>query len=464
MRTPRVHFRLYRSEVNALLRLALPIVFGQLGIMLMGVADTVQVGHMARDAKLALDAAGVANGVWITVAILGQNTLGVIAPLISKANEERDRRLVARLVRTALRVALLAGLGCAAVLVVLAFRFSWFGQHPAVEALASPYLLIVTASTLPLFFFLALRQLTDGLGHTRVAMSITLGAVLLNVGLNHLLINGVWIFPEWGLNGAGVATLVCRTGMALAMTVYVLRTPRFRVFLKTTSLGGAYNPNLLLRKVLSIGIPSGFQGFFEIAVFAFAALMVGWLGENQLAAHVIAINPASVTYMMVTGLAAAGGIRVGAGLGQRDRTAVLKSGTTALALGGLFMGVCCLLFLFANEQIVALYIRDREVAPIAARLVFIAGFFQLFDGIQAVSLGLLRGMADVNLPTVVTLVAYWVVGLPIGALLTFGFNLDVTGIWLGLTAGLMAAAVLLSWRFLAKARKLTFAPKPVGAK
>jgi len=143
---------------------------------------------------------------------------------------------------------------------------------------------------------------------------------------------------------------------------------------------------------------------------------------------------------------------------------VLKAGTTALALGGLFMGGCCLLFLFANEQIVSLYIRDREVAPIAAGLVFIAGFFQLFDGIQAVSLGLLRGMADVNLPTVVTLVAYWVIGLPVGALLTFQFGLDVTGIWLGLTAGLMAAAMLLSWRFVAKARRLTFAPKPVGVK
>ncbi len=449
----------YRPEIGTLLKLALPIIFGQLGIMLMGVADTIQVGHLDHDAKFALDAAGIGNGVWITIAIFGFNAQYVVAPLISKANEEGDSLQITRLLRGALRVALLMSVGCAGILVMLAFNFQWFGQSAEVSLRAVPFLLILTLSTVPIFLFTALRQLSDGLGHTRVAMVITLLALGMNVLLNYFLIYGNGGFPAWGLYGSGVATLVSRTFMALALWGYLRFGNDFRgYFLRP--LNPDNQPDFDLRplvfKLLKLGIPSGFQGFFEIAVFAFAAVMIGWLGENQLAGHLIAINLASVTYMMVTGLATAGGIRVGAGLGQHDRAAVLRSGTVALGLGGAFMAVCCLLFLTVGEAIAGLYIRDPEVASIAAGLLLIAGFFQLFDGIQAVSLGLLRGLADVNVPTAVTLFAYWIVGLPVGALLTFRFGWGATGLWLGLTAGLMAAAGLLSWRFFNKARRLRF--------
>ncbi|MCY7349595.1 MAG: MATE family efflux transporter [Cytophagaceae bacterium] len=463
MRKPAVVFRLYRAETLILSRLALPIVFGQLGIMLMGVADVIQVGHLETGAKFALDAAGVANGVWISVAIFGFNALYVVAPMVSKAHEEARPDEIGRLLRASLWVSLKMALFCVTVMAVLAFNFHWFGQNPRVTALATPFLLFLAASTVPMFLFTAFRQMSDGLSHTRVAMGITLSALLLNILLNYLLINGNWGFPPLGLNGSGIATLTARTYMALAIWGYVRYGKLFRNYLSL-----ALNPppekrrkrgeeaQSLQVKIFRLGIPSGFQGFFEIAVFALASVMIGWLGEDQLAAHLIAINPASVTYMMVTGLATAGGIRVGAGMGQRNRSAVLKSGTTALVLGGAFMALCCLVFLTANEQIVSLYIRDEAVAPIAAGLLLIAGVFQFFDGIQAVSLGLLRGLADVNIPTAVTLFAYWVVGLPVGCLLTFQYRFDVTGIWIGLTAGLMVAAILLSWRFVVKARKLRF--------
>ena len=454
MRTPAVIFRLYRAETRIMLKLALPIVFGQLGIMLMGVADVIQVGHLETNAKFALDAAGVANGVWISVAIFGFNALNVVAPMISKAHEEGRPGEINGLLRASLWVSLKMALFCVGLMTVLAFNFHWFGQNPRVTALATPFLLLLAASTLPMFLFTAIRQLSDGLSHTRVAMGITLSALLLNVGLNYLLINGNWGFPAWGLIGSGIATLTARTYMALGIWGYVWYGTLFRRYFKDFHLRNEVRS--LQTRILRLGIPSGFQGFFEIAVFALASVMIGWLGEDQLAAHLIAINPASVTYMMVTGLATAGGIRVGAGMGQRNRSAVLKSGNTALVLGGTFMALCCAVFLTANEQIVSLYIRDDSVAPIAAGLLLIAGVFQFFDGIQAVSLGLLRGLADVNIPTAVTLFAYWIIGLPVGCLLTFRYNLDVTGIWLGLTAGLMVAAVLLSWRFVAKARKLRF--------
>lgn len=454
-------YRLYRPELRTMLRLAGPIILSQLGIVLMGVADTVQVGRMAGEAKYALDAAGIANGVWITVCILGFNALGIVAPLISKAREAGDEEEISRLYRASQRVAVLAALGCGLIVAVLAWQFSVFRQSPFVEALAVPYLLLLVVSTLPIFWFTALRQLSDGLSHTRVAMLVTLSAVGLNVLLNHALINGVWGFPAWGLNGAGIATILSRLYMAGAQWVLLRREVRFRPYLDWPVRARWWGTHV--RKIFRIGIPSGMQGFFEIAVFSLAAVMVGWLGEEQLAAHLVAISPASVTYMMVTGLAAAGGIRVGAGLGQRSRSAILKSGTTALLLGGSFMLGTCLIFLAVPEWIVGLYIRDATVAPIAVSLVRLAGLFQLFDGIQAVSLGILRGLADVNVPTAITLFAYWGIGLPVGALLTFGFGLNVIGIWIGLTAGLAMAALLLSSRFYLRVRKLAGASAPTSS-
>jgi MATE family multidrug resistance protein len=344
----------------------------------------------------------------------------------------------------------------------MAWQFGVLRQQAAVEALAVPYLLLLVVSTLPIFWFTALRQLSDGLSQTRVAMFVTLSAVVLNVVLNHALINGAWGAPAWGLNGAGVATILSRLYMAGAQWVLLRRSARFGPYLSLPVQSRWWGTHV--RKIFRIGIPSGMQGFFEIAVFSLAAVLVGWLGEDQQAAHLVAISPASVAYMMVTGLAAAGGIRVGAGLGMQSRETVLRAGTNSLVLGGTFMLLTCALFLLAPEWIVGLYIRDATVAPIAVSLIRIAALFQLFDGIQAVSLGILRGLADVNLPTAITLFAYWGVGLPVGAYLAFGRGFDVIGIWIGLTAGLGAAALLLSIRFYWRVGRI-FAPDrpvPVG--
>ncbi|MFN8356811.1 MAG: MATE family efflux transporter [Spirosomataceae bacterium] len=447
-----VIYRLYRSEIQHTFRLALPIILGQLGIMLMGVADTIQVGHIDVDAKFALDASGIANAVFITIAILGMNALGVIAPMISKAKAQQDVTEVQRLHRASYYVAWLSGLVCGGIILFLSFHIEWFGQNPKVSHLAVPYLWIITISIFPMYLFLAIRQLSDGLSQTRVAMMITLSAVLFNVLFNHLLINGVWLFPKWGLNGAGVATLLARIYMALGIYLYVHKDPVIRHYLKAKKqLTQLWQ---LTSYIFKIGIPSGFQGFFEVAIFAFVAVMMGWLGENQLAAHMVAISPSSVSYMMVTGIGAAGGIRVGEGLGQRSRSAIIKSGTAALALGFGFMLICGLIFLLGNHWIVLLYIRDEAVMPIAATLVTLAALFQLSDGIQAVALGVLRGVADVNVPTAVTLFAYWGVGLPVGYYLTFVQQMDAIGLWIGLTAGLTAAAVLLTWRFYRRVHQL----------
>lgn len=442
----------YQQEIRQLFHLALPITLGQLGIMLMGVADTIQVGHIETDAKLALDAAGVANGVWITIGILGFNSLTVIAPMISKAHAENDTPKVITLFRSSFSVAIIASALCMLAMFAVSFNLDMLGQDAHVVALAKPYFQLIIFGFFFQCLFLAFRQLSDGLSHTRVAMYITLSAVVINVAFNHLLINGIWVFPKWGLLGAGVATLISRVYMAAAMWLYLRNNTIFEQYLRKLPP----TSELLVLPIFKVGIPAGLQGFFEIAVFAFAQIMIGWISTDQQAAHLIAISPASVSYMMVTGLAVAGGIRVGQGLGLRSQTVVQQAGRVSLMMSMAFMGIFCLVFLLFPEFVVGLYINDPAVATIAVILVMVAGVFQLADGTQTVSLGLLRGLGDVNIPTLITLVSYWVVGLPIGAYFAFEQNMEALGVWIGLTVGLVAASVLLTWRFFGEAKKLNF--------
>jgi multidrug resistance protein, MATE family len=210
----------------------------------------------------------------------------------------------------------------------------------------------------------------------------------------------------------------------------------------------------LVRKIIKIGIPSGLQGFFEVAVFSSAVVIIGWYGKYQQAAHMIAINMCSVTYMMVTGIASAGGIRVGHFWGLKDKKQMVAAGNTALGIGGGFMLVAALVFFIFPQFLIGLYTNDPQVVPVATVLLLIGGIFQLSDGLQATALGILRGIADVNFPTLITLFAYWIVGLPIGYVLGNYCGLKAAGIWVGFTLGLTASAVLLCWRFFRMVRKM----------
>lgn len=282
-------------------------------------------------------------------------------------------------------------------------------------------------------------------------MYITLSALILNIILNHILINGWGIIPALGLNGAGYATLTARTYMAIVLIIYTFRSSLFKPYLDAKI--AVDHTKTLVIKILKLGIPSGFQGFSEVAAFYGAVVMMGWISLHHKAAHQIAIGFVSLTYMAATGIAAAGGIRVGMGMGERNKTAVLKSGTAALLMGIIFMGICGLIFLTFNDFL-ASYVKDERVITLAAELIIWGGIFQLFDGIQAVSLGILRGIADVNIPTAITVIAYWIVGLPLCYLLGFSLKLEHIGIWIGLTLSLMVSAGLLSWRFYKKANAM----------
>jgi multidrug resistance protein, MATE family len=443
-------FEKYKKEAIEMLRLSMPIVISQLGIVGMGVADTIQVGQIDGKSAISVAAAGLSNSLFFTIAVIGLSAMGVVAPMISKVEAEENYPQIGQLFHANIRVAYLLGLITLVFCLFFTIFLSSMGQDPDVIAIAKPYNIVITISVIPLFLFASLRQLSDGLGKTQLAMFITLSALLLNILFNWLLINGIGFLPRLELLGAGFATLLSRIYMASALWFLIRKNDKLRDYTRAAKV----NLNHLVKKILTIGIPSGMQSFFEVAVFAGAVVIIGWYGKYQQAAHQIAISMCSVTYMMVTGIAAAGGIRVGHFWGLKDKSMILLSGTTALLMAGGFMTLCAAIFFIFYNPLVGLYTSDASVVPAAISLLIIGGFFQISDGLQVTALGILRGIADVNKPTGITLFAYWGVGLPVGYVLGQFYKLEAAGVWIGLTAGLSVSAILLCFRFYAMARKV----------
>lgn len=431
------------EETSKTLLLAFPIMVAQLGAIMMGVTDNIMVGHYL--GKIGLGVSGIANSIAFVIASIGIGGLAVVAPLISKARAEKNTSEVNRLFRAGLWVAVWFGLILGAIGYICIYFFDVFQQSAEINQKAPAFMAIIVLSNLFVFIFVASKQLSDGLSHTYVAMMITIMGLVINFIFNVLLINGYMGFPRMGLNGSAISTLITRILMVIAMLIYLFKAKIFQQYLQKK-----YNPlpvRDLVRYIFKIGVPSGLQFFFEIAAFSLAVVMMGWLGENQLAAHQIAINLASITYMMAAGLGVAGGIRVGEGRGLRSIQRIRMSGNIALLLVGTFMTLMMLVMIFFDRFLVELYISDTEVIEIAVKLMLIAAVFQLSDGIQVVALGILRGIADVNIPTWITMFAYWVVALPLGYFLGFPLKQNAIGVWIGLWAGLTMSAILLTSRF-----------------
>lgn len=433
-----------RTDLSDTFRLSVPIIIAQLSTVLMGLTDNLFVGRLL--GAVPLGAAGLANSMSFLLSSVGIGGLPVIAALVSQAEGRKSAVDVHRSYRAGIRVALLLSVVLGIVVAIVAVHFEWLGQTAEVNALARPFMLILSASNVPLFIFIAARQLCDGLRFPRVAMTITIAALVLNALFNYLFILGIGPFPRLGTQGSAVSTLLARVFMAGALLWYIHRSGRFRTYLEPAFARLPIAPDVWT--ILKLGLPSGLTFFFEIALFTAAMVIVGWLGADRLAAHQIAINMASSTYMMATGISSAAAIRVGSALGRRDWAGIRRAGLAGFVLSGLLMGAAGLIFLLFNSLLVNLYITDApDVARIAATLVFMAGFFQLSDGIQVVGIGVLRGLSDVNVPTLITLFSYWLVALPTSYLLGFTFGFDAAGVWVGLLVGLSVAAALLTARF-----------------
>lgn len=440
--------RLWRHEVRPTLALALPIMAGMVSQMLMGLADTIMVGRVG---VVPLAAASFVNAVGHLPLVFGMGLLSCIAVLTSQAYGARKPAEAGEVLRHGLLMS--AAMGLLAVLSMFALHpfLDRLGQPPEVVAAAGKYLLIFGASLLPALFAHGGKQFSDSLNHPWWPTFVMLGGVLLNVFLNWILIYGNWGAPALGLEGAGWATLIARTVMALVMIVYVLRAPAMRAFhpprWRTAFSGERF------RQMFHVGWPVGVQHFFEVSAFAAGAVMMGWISADAIAAHQIAISCAAMTFMSALGIGAAACIRVGHAYGARQFLRTRRIGFSAVTLAATLMAAFGVMFALAGKPIAGLFIESPTVIALTAQLLIVAAVFQIADGVQVTALSALRGLSDVRVPAVIAVVAYWFVALPVGYGLAFRAKLGAVGMWIGLASGLSAAAIGLAWRFHLQTRK-----------
>lgn len=450
-------WKLYRSHFRETVRLSIPITIGQLGFVMMGVVDNAMVGRVSAEA---LGAAFISNSVFFLVGVIGMGCMMAISPLVSIALAQGNKQGIRQILGSVTPANFIISTILLGIIWLFIWKFEWLRQTPEVTAMARRYLAIISISVYPLMAFMGLKSFWDAHEKTTIPMAITLIGVCLNALLNWLLIFGNLGFPRMELDGAAIATLITRLFMYLTLMIYTYRGKSMRPLALRWSRG-LYHAHTI-REIFRLGLPSGFQYFFEIGAFSGAAIMAGWLGSNELAAHGIAINLAAVTYMAASGFSAAGAIRAGYAFGLRDRKKVRLSGLAAVYLAFGFMGVSALFFLLSRNILPGLFTTDAQVATIAAQLLAIAALFQLSDGVQSVGLGITRGIKEVKLPTIITLIAYWIVGLPGAYLLGFNFQLGIAGMWYGLSLGLTISAFWLIFLFNQKTSAQNFKPLKIN--
>jgi len=423
-------------------KLALPVVLSQLGQVSVGVADSMMVGRLG---AVELAAASLANSIFFVLLMFGMGISMGITPLVSIAEGKGKMKRISSLFQHGLWINIFTAILLILIILMLSQGLHFLDQPEVVVQITIPYLLIITASLLPFMIFQTFKQFAEGLSQTKQAMYVTIFCNLVNVFLNWVLIYGKLGAPELGLNGAGIATLISRVLMPIMMGWYVIRSKRYHQF--DLQLGIKKLRFFMINRILKIGLPTGFQYIFEVSAFSAAAIMMGWIGVNALAGHQIALNLASISYMMAAGLSTAGMIRVSNQIGKGNQKGMREAGMVVFGMVLVFMFTCAVIFVVFRYTLPTFYIDDMEVIQISASLLVIAGLFQLSDGVQVVGLGVLRGMEDVKFPTIITLIAYWVLGLPLGYFLAFELEMGAEGIWYGLLIGLSITAVLLFFRF-----------------
>jgi MATE family multidrug resistance protein len=438
-----------KKHIRETFILAYPVIIGQLGFIMMGVVDSVMVGEIG---AAPLAGASLGNSFFFLIFIIGLGVAMSVTPLIAILVGAERFSECGIYFRQSLIVNMSLGLILMVIIVFCSDLFEFFNQPPEVATQASSYAKIIALSILPAMLFHTYKQFIEGFSIMIPAMVIAITANIINAFANWVFIYGNLGMPALGLDGAGWATFSSRVFMALTIALYVMN----KEFFKKYDVNFHFrNVNFkVIKKILQIGLPSGFQYFFEVGAFSFAVIMIGWLGTNPLAAHQIAINLASITFMSVLGISAAGGIRVGNEVGKKDISEVRRAGFTAIIMGASVMFICGIIFITFNKFLPTLYIDDAAVVKIASSLLIIAAIFQVSDGTQGVGIGVLRGLMDVKIPTLITFVAYWVIALPIGYVLGFIFDFGVQGVWVGLLLGLTASATMLTIRFNIKSRQL----------
>ncbi len=432
----------FYPDIKATVKLAIPISIAQLGHVMMGVVDSLMVGKVGTDS---LAAASLVNGLFFLVLVLGLGMTSAISPLIAIAVGEEKENECGVIMNQAFIVNIIFALILLCLLLIVAELILFLDQPQNVALLARSYLQIQAFSAIPFLVFQVYKQFCESVGSVIPPMIMAIVANISNAFFNWVLIFGKLGFEPMGLDGAGYSTLMNRSFMSIAIFIFVMKNPSFKKYdlhirLKNRSMK-------IIKKLVNLGVPGGFQYFLEVSSFSFAAIMIGWIGSKELAAHQIALNLASVTYMIILGIAAAGTIRVANAYGKRNTDMIRRAGFTALVLAATVMIIFGISFIILRNFLPTLYINNNEVLSLAGNLIIIAAMFQIFDGLQASGIAVLKGLTDVKIPMIFSFISYWIISIPIAALLGFYFMLGVIGIWVGLSLGLASVAVFSVVRF-----------------
>ncbi|MCK8521996.1 MATE family efflux transporter [Aquimarina sp. D1M17] len=441
----------YTKEFRYNLKLAAPVMMGMIGHTLVALVDNIMVGQLGT-AELA--AVSLGNSFMFIAMSLGIGFSTAITPLVAEADGENNFKNGKSAFKHGLFLCTTLGI-ILFLLILLAKPLMYLMNQPEeVVTLAMPYLDLVAFSLVPLISFQALKQFSDGLSMTKYPMYATLIANLVNVVLNYLLIFGKFGFPQMGIVGAAVGTLVSRIVMIIFLWIFLKQKEKSTAYVTQIKL--FVLENKMLKKILALGFPSALQMFFEVAIFTAAIWLSGILGKNPQAANQIALNLSSMTFMVAMGLSVAAMVRVGNQKGLLRFEDLRRIAISIFLLAFLIATVFALIFVVCNELLPMIYLDvndaenladTNEVIGIAAKLLIIAALFQISDAIQVTVLGALRGLQDVKIPTFITFIAYWVVGFPISYYLGLYTEYKSSGIWIGLLAGLTTSALLLYFRF-----------------
>jgi len=451
-------FKNYTKEFRYNVKLSVPVILGMLGHTFVQLADNIMVGQLGT-AELA--AVSLGNSFVFIAMSLGIGFSTAITPLVAEADGAGNKENAKSALKHGLVLCTVLG-STLFGLILLAKPIMYAMKQPIeVVELALPYLDLVAFSLVPLIIFQAFKQFSEGLSQTKYPMYATVVANIINIILNYLLIFGNFGFPEMGIVGAAIGTLVSRFFMVIYLWFILKTKEKFKYYV--TGFNFSRIEKAVMKKIIELGFPSALQMFFEVGIFTSAIWLSGVLGKNAQAANQIALNLSSMTFMFGMGLGVTAMIRVGNQKGLANFKELRRIAQSIFFLTFLLEIIFAALFLIGRHWFPSLYLDiedvanfadNTEVLVIAAELLLVAAFFQISDGVQVVVLGALRGLQDVKIPTLITFISYWLIGFPVSYYLCLHTDLKSTGIWIGLLTGLTASAIMLYIRFNYLTKKL----------
>ncbi len=446
-----MHFSTYTKEFRTNLQIAYPVILGMLGHTIVGIVDNIMVGKLG---ATELAAVSLGNSFIFIAMSIGIGFSTAITPLVAESDGKNDVEAGRNAFHHGLYLCTILGILLFVLILLSKPLIAYMNQPKDVVDLAKPYLDIVGFSLIPLVMYQAYKQFADGLSFTKYAMWATIIGNIINVVINYLLIYGIWFFPKLGIVGAAIGTIASRFVMLGFMHYMMAKKKKFHPYFKHFSLKNIKRE--FNKKIIKQGTPSALQMFFEVALFTGAIWLCGMIGKTSQAANQIALSLASFTFMFAMGLSVTAMIRIGNQKGLNDFKKLREVAISIFLLTIFIEIVFALLFvvlknylpyIFVDIHDAAKLIENKEVIEISAKLLLVAAIFQISDGVQVVVLGALRGMQDAKIPMYITFIAYWMIGFPISIYLGLKTELKATGVWIGLLAGLTAAAIFLYIRF-----------------